>query len=353
MTPAGVSVVVCSHNSAERLPETLRHMAAQKVPAGIEWEVVVVDNASSDSTRQVAESFAGQLAPGQLRVVDESTPGLSHARLRGLSAARYEFLSFVDDDNWVAEDWVATVFEFFSSTPDAGAAGGMGEPVFEGGVAPKWFSKFCGAYAAGPQYKSAADITDEQTSLLWGAGLEIRKSVFEQLLRSGFAFMATGRSGSALSSGEDVELCLAVRATGWRLHYTPKLRYKHFIPCSRLDWSYLRRLFRGAGQSAVFSRLLRMATDHRLPAGRLALERMWTFQVLHALRALARIVVRCPRSLGNPAEGLLERLQVDALLGTVKTLLALRGRYRSLFDANRQRYPRAVSLRNERPPARE
>jgi glycosyltransferase involved in cell wall biosynthesis len=346
-------MIVCCHNSARRLPETLKHLAAQVVPPGLAWEVLVVDNASTDETRKAAESFAGQFAPGQLRVIDEPQPGLSSARLRGADAARYEFLCFVDDDNWVAADWVAIVFDFFSSSPKVGAAGGMGAPVFQGGAAPPWFDCFAQAYAAGPQYPAGGDITDQQTSLLWGAGLCVRRTIFQELARIGFEFMSPDRKGGNLSSGGDVELCLAIRALGWRLHYLPALRYQHFIPPERLEWSYLRRLFRGAGESAVYSRMLRAATDRGLSGWRLALERRWTFQALWHLRALLRTALRQPRGLLGRAEGCLERLQCDALFGSLSSLFRLRGEYHRIFDATRQRYLQSASLDKGPPPSDE
>lgn len=328
----GVSVIVCCHNSAQRLPETLRHLATQKVPVGIDWEVVVVDNASNDDTHQVTVAFEDQFPPGRLRIVHESQMGLGHARLKGLQDARYEYLSYVDDDNWVAENWVSTAYQYFQAHPRVGAFGGRGEPVFEGGNMPTWFPSFAGAYAAGPQYEEEGDITDARTSLLWGAGLQIRKRVFSGLVQTGFYFMSVGRSGASLSSGEDVELCLAIRAAGWRLHYLPDLRYRHFLPQSRLSWQYLRRLFRGSGQSSVFSRMIRDATDKSSSSIRQALNRRWMFQVLHTLRAVARIARRCPRALTTPAQGLVERAQFDALLGNLRGLWSIRAQYRTLYQ---------------------
>src|SRR5450432_4205638 len=104
----GVSIVVCCHNSAARLPETLAALAAQKVPAGFPWEVVIVDTASSDDTAATAQRCWPSPPPAPLTIVAEPSPGLSHARLAGLRASRFPIVSLVDDDNWVAPDWIAT-----------------------------------------------------------------------------------------------------------------------------------------------------------------------------------------------------------------------------------------------------
>src|SRR5687768_534263 len=118
----GVSVVICTHNGAARLPAVLSHLAAQQ--AEVPWEVVVVDNASTDDTAQVAtRHWQAQAAP--LRVVSEPQLGLSNARRRGLDAAAYPIVAFVDDDNWLAPDWVATAARLMAQLPDVGALGGF------------------------------------------------------------------------------------------------------------------------------------------------------------------------------------------------------------------------------------
>ena len=205
--------------------------------------------------------------------------------------------------NWVVPDWVEIVHRFFSSAPDAGAVGGEGEAVFEGGRGPDWFAPFAGSYAADAQYPEAGDITDKPTHLLWGAGLSMRKSVFEQLLASGFEFTCTEeRLGPKLNKlvsmrpVEDTDLCLGIRALGWRLYYTPELFYQHFLPQNRLTWAYYRRMSTGAGHSSVFLTLLRNSTDKTLSAGKLKLERSWLFLAARTLRRLLRIALRNPRS---------------------------------------------------------
>lgn len=106
VSPLSVSIVICCHNSAKRLPDTLKHLLIQEVPDNLQWEVIVVDNVSTDNTAQVARSLWPDDAPAPLQVVSEPEPGLSNARKRGFMEAKYELVSFVDDENWLAPDWV-------------------------------------------------------------------------------------------------------------------------------------------------------------------------------------------------------------------------------------------------------
>jgi glycosyltransferase involved in cell wall biosynthesis len=159
----GVSVVVCTHNGAARLPDTLAHLAAQNVPAQLAWEVVVVDNRSTDDTSAVARSAWSAHAPAPLRVVAEPVLGPRFARVRAFAEARHTLVSFVDDDNWVAPDWVETVWQVMEAHPEAGACGGDGEAATD---------ETAGA-AATPGY-------------FWGAGLTVRAAAWEALRAKGF-----------------------------------------------------------------------------------------------------------------------------------------------------------------------
>lgn len=309
------------------------------------WEVLVVlDAATTDNSAQIIESFKEQFAPGRLRLLYERKRGHCNARITGVHEARYEYLSFVDDDNWVAEDWVHLVYRSFSTLPNAAALGGKGDAVFENGTGPVWFNQFAGTYAVGAQYEKGGDITDRPTCLLWGAGLCIRKSVFEALLKSGFEFTCTEeRLGKELFAlvprpSEDTELCYGIRAIGGRLFYVPELTYKHFMTAGRLNWSWLRGKFTEHGRSGVFIQNLRVATNRTLPAMESTLERSWLFQVARALRHLLKVALRNPLSLMTESEGSYDRLQTDSLIGQLQMLVRLRGRYAVFFDENRARY---------------
>ena len=341
----GVSVIISCYNSAARLPETLRHMAAQQVDPSIAWELLmVVDRATKDDTVKIIESFRSQFAPGQLRLVYEPRRGLGLARIKGAQEARYEFMSFVDDDNWVPRDWVQITYRTFTRLPEATAFGGHGDAVFEHGTGPEWFSRFAAAYAVGSQYPEAGEITNKPTSLLWGASLSIRRSSFRALLDRGFEFICSEKLGDKLYAlvrarpCEDTELCFALRAMGGRFFYVPELTYKHFMAADRLTWPVVRRMFRGHGKSGVFCNLLRLATDRNLPPKTIARERRWLYHLARALRRLIRLTLRHPGSVFSDAEGSADRLQADALLGQIEVLLNLRGKYAEIFDHQQELY---------------
>jgi cellulose synthase/poly-beta-1,6-N-acetylglucosamine synthase-like glycosyltransferase len=322
--PSGVSLVICTHNGESRLPATLGHIAAQQVPDAIPWEVVLVDNASTDRTADIATDCWPADAPASLRVIREPEPGLSSARLCGIAASRFEYVSFLDDDNWPAADWVRTAFALLQREGQVGAAGSHNEPVFEG-TAPEWFAEAGHFFAVGKQGE-AGDVTDTR-GLLWGAGLTLRYTAWRQLDDRGFRFASSGRTGAALTSGEDAELCLALRVAGWRLWYEPALRLRHVMPPQRLTWEKLLATVRASGQATVHhdAFYLRLMAERRTDSMRM-LRWSWPWQAGSAALAALRAGIREKRA-AVPADRRAAEIDRVAALGRLSALIRHRADY--------------------------
>lgn len=245
----GVSIVICCYNSAARLHPTLAHIARQRVGNDISWEVIVVNNNSSDATVEVAVREWRKLGLNiPFRLVHEPMAGLSAARKKGFQSAEFEYVIFCDDDNWLDERYVQVAYETMKKHPEVGVLGGKIEAVCAK-APPFWFDHFKYAYAVGEQNASEGDIS--QRRFVWGAGMVVRKSIWETIAGSGFKTGLSGRKGASLSAGEDSELSMLALMLGYRLWYTPALRLRHFIPADRLTWTYLVRLTKGFGASDI------------------------------------------------------------------------------------------------------
>lgn len=321
-----VSVVVPTHNGADRLPRTLAGIAAQTPPAGLEWEVILVDNASTDDTAAKALAAWPADAPVPLRVVHEENLGLGNAHLRGFAEASGHLVTWVEDDNWIAPDWLEVVSAVMADHPEVGACGGFNEPACEIDP-PPWFERFQSAYAVGAQGEPG-DVT-ESRGYLWGAGLTVRYSAWEHLAEKGFEALLPDRQGAAnFNSGGDSELCFALRLSGWRLRFEPRLRLQHFLLAHRLDWTYLRRLFRGVGASTVgfdpYLQALAGANGRRCG---------WRREAARVLTRLPLKVGTARRSRLGSAEGELGVLELESDLGRLSELRRLRGAYDESFRA--------------------
>lgn len=237
----GVSVVICCYNSASRLPQTLKHLSVQKT-GSLPWEIVLVNNGSTDNTEPVAcslwQEFGCRDIP--LKIVNEPRPGLSFARATGTSSSTYDVLIFCDDDNWLEPDYVTEAHTFMFEHPEVGALGGTGLPVSDVAL-PAWFAKYKYCFACYRQAECDGQLTSA-TASLYGAGLVIRRQALEKLALKKFEPILSDRTGATLTSGGDTELSFALRLMGYTLWFSEKLNFSHYLPPSRLTEQYLQRL---------------------------------------------------------------------------------------------------------------
>lgn len=236
----GVSIIVCCHNSAARLPETIRHLALQHFPAAINAEVIIVDNNSSDATAAVAkEEWLKYNLSIPLSVIHENRQGLWFAKQASAAAAHYDVLIFCDDDNWLHEDYISVAYSLMQSQKNIGIAGGQSVAAFEISK-PIWFDTYQSAYAVGKQMQNSGYANER--NYLFGAGMIARKEIFQRLDKLPHQLLLSGRIGRQLLSGEDSELCLLAKYMGYDLYYDERLQFTHYITASRLQWSYCVKL---------------------------------------------------------------------------------------------------------------
>lgn len=255
----GVSIIVCCYNSAARIGETLEHLARQQSDNCPNWEVIVVDNNSSDTTAGKTIKLFSELKISNGRLISEPIPGLMNARMAGGRAARFSILSFIDDDNHVERQWVDKVYSIFAVHPDVSACGGSSTAKLDN-PPPAWFDAFSFAFAVGKQQEQSGYI-EPKRGFLWGAGISVRKEAWLEAEKNHQSFYLTGRKGKNLSAGEDSELCLFWQLKGRKLWYQHDLRFVHYLPSERINEKYMERLFRGFGNSEVVLRIYRAALN--------------------------------------------------------------------------------------------
>src|ERR1700676_1714473 len=117
-----LTVIVCTYNRSRSLEKLLRSLIAITLPADVEWEVLIVDNNSSDDTRDVVRSFCDQ-CPGLFRYVFEPNSGKSHALNTGIRKSNADILAFADDDVIVEPSWLQNLTANLRDDKWAGAGG--------------------------------------------------------------------------------------------------------------------------------------------------------------------------------------------------------------------------------------
>lgn len=241
----GVSVIICCYNSTARLYETLRHLSLQKVPGNFSWEVILVNNASTDNTVEFANEVWKSFNRNDtnFRIVEEGQPGQMFARKKGINEAAYESIIFCDDDNWLGEEYVFYAHKTLIENEEIGAAGGQNLPVTDADKYPDWWEPYKDKYALGIPAKQSGDVSHR--GFVLGAGLVTRKALFLQAFDDKYPSLLNGRNGESLSTGDDFEYCKRILLWGYKLYYEQKLVLKHFIPKERLTVSYRDRLMQG------------------------------------------------------------------------------------------------------------
>jgi glycosyltransferase involved in cell wall biosynthesis len=317
MTNPGISVIICCHNSAKNLPRTIEALAKQSKNS-FRWEIIIVDNNSTDNTKQVAiaEWNKYDITDIPFQVVEEKSPGLSAAREKGFQVSSYEFCLFCDDDNWLDASYVSNVFELMKSDPTIGVLGGIGEAVCEV-TPPSWFDDLKGGYAVGKQADRSGDVTDR--GYVYGAGATFRKSVYLALRKKGFQPLLSDRKGKVLSSGGDKELCYAYLLLGFKISYSSQLQFRHFIAKHKLSKDYATKMFLGFAAAQPILNLYEYAIKgSQTGRSAVSLRLMWMKDILYTLFLIGRFANR----------GLLNlRMQTVVL----KKLFSLGGNYRKLY----------------------
>src|ERR1700744_2439989 len=167
---SGISILICTHNGQKNLPETLKHVAAQKVSADLQWEVMLVNNASIDDTVATALKIWDEYKSIPLVIIDEKKPGKDKAVDAGLYNAKYRYVIICDDDNWLNDDYVQTAYTIMEQDPAIGILGGKGVPEFEV-EPPDWFFNYQVYYAIGDQHIVSGNVKHywPKYNFIWGA----------------------------------------------------------------------------------------------------------------------------------------------------------------------------------------
>ena len=237
-----ITVILCTYNRCETLAKALNSVAALTVPESVQWEILVVDNNSSDQTRDVIENFCHRFH-GRLRYLFEPQQGLSHARNAGIREARGDIIAFMDDDVTVEPTWLQNLTAGLHNDEWAGAGGRI---LLEWNCSPPRWLSLKGSYALAPL--AMFDLGSEAGQLAEspvGANMAFRKAMFEKY---GVFRADLGRHAGSMISKEDIEFGDRLLAAGERLRYEPSAVVHHPVPENRLQKNYFLNWYFGNGQ---------------------------------------------------------------------------------------------------------
>ena len=255
-----ISVIICTHNRADLLGQCINSMYAQSLDPD-RYEVIVVDNGSTDHTRDICRQYSGQ---SNFVYISEPVLGLSQARNTGWKVAKGIYIGYIDDDATAAPRWLELALYCFKNIDP--------QPEWVGGAVsldweidpPTWMTD---------DYENTLGriYWGEQPRFLTGRGERLgglnsffRRDVLEEL--GGFD-VQLGRIGKSLLSAEETQLQHRITATGGHLFYHPEVSVKHFVPKERIDsrWFY-RRFYWGGRSDILMEKTLRSVPHEKLVA---------------------------------------------------------------------------------------
>ncbi|MEJ2643562.1 MAG: glycosyltransferase [Gammaproteobacteria bacterium] len=241
-----ISVIVCTFNRADNLPECVAHLDRQQGLTGVEWEVVIVDNNSTDDTADVVRDLQSG-STTTIRYVFEAEQGLSAARNRGIAEAASPYLCFIDDDIRVEPQWLRAVFDGFAQH-SADAVGGR-ILVQTKTPLPAWINDDMRGFLGHRDFGSEPHYMDGITEFPFGGNMALSRRIIEQV--GGFdtrmGRKGEGKTREELFKGEETDYFQRVAATGGRLYYAPDATVHHKILPHQLKKRFFRTIHFNAG----------------------------------------------------------------------------------------------------------
>jgi len=220
-----VTVAICTFNRADVLRQTLEGLKDLEIPAGVDWEVLVVDNKSTDHTPDVLKAMTGVLP---IRAERELNTGQSYARNLILRKARGSFILWTDDDALVNRTWLTTILSTFSQT-GADFVFGKVEPAWPNDRTPDWYStRVSGLFALidyGDQSFVATDPHKSFAGVNFAGRIEAHRRLGDFRVDYG---VRGNQTGGGL--GEDTDMYERALAAGMKVVYEPNAVVRHIIP---------------------------------------------------------------------------------------------------------------------------
>ncbi|WP_138497596.1 hormogonium polysaccharide biosynthesis glycosyltransferase HpsE [Nostoc sp. PA-18-2419] len=255
------TVAIPTYNGESRLPELLERLKNQLQTENLSWEIIVIDNNSTDNTAKVIQTYQRNWqCTYPLKYCFEAKQGAAYARKKAVAEAKGQLIGFLDDDNHPISNWVATAYSFAQKYPKAGAYGSQIHPDWE--VEPPENFQRIAPFLAITERGNLPLLYEPKNRLLPpSAGLVIRKQAWIESVPD--KSILTGRVKGNMLTSEDLEMLSYIQKARWEIWYNPDMKIYHKIPSSRLQKDYLVPFFKGIGLSRYVTRMVNIQPWYR------------------------------------------------------------------------------------------
>lgn len=238
-----ISVVICTYNRATYLPAALESLYNQQISKD-RYEVIVVNNNSTDSTETVCNHFIASHTDAHFIYLNEPIQGASFARNTGAGIAKSPLLCFMDDDAIAHPNYLSLIIDFFKNHPDAGGLGGRIIPKYIPSE-PIWMSHFVSSLVGNFDYSKEICVFSPNKYPL-ESNMIIKKEDFNSV--NGFNTALPGVKGTLRIGGEGKEFFLKLKALGKTIYYHPQIIVDHVVETQKLTPEYMYRVASGIGR---------------------------------------------------------------------------------------------------------
>ena len=245
-----ISVIVATYNRCHQLKNFLNSLVNQEFDKSFDYEVIIVDNNSTDDTKSVVTGFMNQFN-GKLKYLLERRQAQAYALNKGIKEACGEIIAINDDDVILCKDWLKNINKYFKLYPDIAAIGGKILPKFECKV-PPWLTLNQPYLLKGAlnyyDYGNKAFEIDKDKQFL-GANVAIRSDVFK---KHGLLSEKITKHGNRILIFPDTEFYHRIKNRGEKIMYAPDVFVEHVFDESRINKRYFKRWYYYTGISSVF-----------------------------------------------------------------------------------------------------
>jgi glycosyltransferase involved in cell wall biosynthesis len=237
-----LSIIICSYNRASYISDALTSLYVQS--SGLDnFEVIFVDNNSTDNTKEVYAQWRQTNTNGQFTFISEMQQGASFARNTGAAIAKGEWVCFMDDDAVATTDYVKNIIKHIQDQPFIVGFGGRIIPKYIPGE-PKWMSYYVSSLVGNFDYAPTA-CAFENGKYPLESNMIVKKSVYDQI--GGFNVNLPGVVGTLRIGGEGKELFYKIIALGHTIYYDPSICVHHVVEVKKLTSEYMYRVASGIG----------------------------------------------------------------------------------------------------------
>ncbi|MBK8807567.1 MAG: glycosyltransferase family 2 protein [Bacteroidales bacterium] len=236
-----ISAIICTYNREKYLQQCLEACTKQTLHKE-DFEIIVVNNNSTDNTKSVCDTFKKEYPQFIFRYYEEKQQGLSPARNTGVKEAHAPYLTFLDDDAFIAEDFLQVVVSYFENNSQVASVGGKILLHYEGKI-PRWGNKYLnsllGYFDIGNEIKPFPKKYYPR-----GSNMSFKKELFDLY---GYFNVELGRKGGNLVGSEEKELFERFSQTNIGIHYVPQAVVFHCVPESRTTTEFIKKQALGTG----------------------------------------------------------------------------------------------------------